>query len=146
MRISLPTFLIALLAISGCGRTPALLSRSTSQLVTSYGTNHDPVTGWTIRVTESNGIYIGPRTNTALFGVIKFASTVSPSDWKAHPGWFAYAENDERVWIFDGERKLLMVNATAKDVSIRGNPHKNYPVPAEVAARLPESLRQEIGK
>jgi len=153
--MGLATLALSALILSGCGGSTALSppfspsAAPNTQLITSFGTNHDPVTGWTVRVSETNGIHIGPRSASSMVlpGVsVEFASTVHPPDWKAHPGWFVFAETGERVWMFDGEREILMLNATSKDFSISGKPHKHYPVPAEVAARLPDSLRNEIGK
>lgn len=98
---------------------------------------------------QTNGIHIGPRSagSMVLPGMsVNFASTAHPPDWKPHPGWFVFAENQERVWMFDGDREILMLNATPKDWSINGRPHKHFPVPPVVAARLPESLKKEIGK
>src|SRR5687767_5398132 len=143
------TLALGALILSGCGRSTAPSAAATTQLITSFGTNHDPVTGWTVRVHQTNGIHIGPRSAGSLDlpGVsVKMTSTAHPPDWKPHPGWFVFAENKQRVWMFDGEREILMLNATPENVSINGKPHKHFPVPPDVAARLPESLRKEIAK
>jgi hypothetical protein len=113
--------------------------------VLSFGTYHDTVTGWTISVGETNGIHIGPRTNSALLGIVKFSTTVSPSGWRPHTGWFAYAESAERVWVFDGERELMVLEATPKEWGFHVPPFR-YSVPAEVLGRLPEPVRQSVGK
>jgi len=98
------------------------------------------VTGWTVAV-RSNAIHIGPR--TAGF-ILKFSSTVSPTKWEAHPGWFVFAESEQRVWVFDGDREVLLLESTPERSHLVGSPLKHYPVPAAVAERLPESLRKEI--
>lgn len=133
--------IVAALVFSGCNRSTAPTPTASTQIMTLPGTNHDPVTGWTVRVSETDGIHLDPPTS-GLF--VKFKTTIHPPNWKPHPGWFVFAENEERVWMFDGEHGVLMLNATPTNWSINGEPLRNYPVPAAVAARLPESLRQEI--
>lgn len=143
MRNKLSYFLFAALLSTGCERENNPPPPAKTQWVTSFGTNYDTVTGWTIRVDETNGIRIGPKTSRAAFGMVKFDSTISPSGWKAHPGWFAYAENSERVWMFDGDRSVLVLSTTKDDVRISSVTSESA-MPAVVSARLPVSILKEI--
>lgn len=145
MRASVPSLVFACLILCGCGRTSPTPVGVSTQLVSAFGAHHDRVTGWTMFVDETNGIHIGPRTNSALLGVMNFATKVSPSGWQPHTGWFAYAESAERVWIFDGERALLVLEATPRAWDFHAPPHR-YSVPPEVLGRLPEAVQQSVGK
>lgn len=136
---------LVVFALCGCKRPSTPPVAANTRCISAFGTSYDPVTGWTIRVSETNGIHIGPRSSSALGGTVKFQSTVSPSGWTAHPGWFAYAENEERVWIFDGERELITLEASAKEVGFHGAPFR-YQIPPEVFGRLPDSVRQTLTK
>ena len=135
---AMPLAFVAFAALCGCGKPGA---DAGSQWMTSFGTNHDPVTGWTVAVTESNGIRIGPRTNGFI---VQFGSTISLPKWNAHPGWFVFAENPEKVWMFDGVSDVSLLLSQDNKVSVSGDAHKRHPVPTGVVARLPEFLRNQI--
>ena len=132
------TLSLIAIVLCGCSREPAKVPMT--QMVTSLGTNYDPITGWTIRVSQADGIHIGPRTQG---GLVKWTSTVSPSNWRPHSGWFAFAENEERVWIFDGERDFTLLNATPKVWSLRTT-NFGCTVPQDVKASLPPRIRSQI--
>jgi hypothetical protein len=80
-------------------------------------------------------------------------STVS-IPWRAHLGWLVFAENDRRVWYYDGDRLLWLFTFNEiwnkeswTNVGSGSGPFygdQGTPVPAEVLTRLSEQTRQIV--
>jgi hypothetical protein len=58
------------------------------------------------------------------------------ADWRAERGWFVFAENAERVWIYSGDslRLLLFTPRIGSAIYV-----KEYPVP------IPNSVKSKLG-
>ena len=137
--------LVALISF-GCGRSSAPPIAASTQWTTNFGTYHDPVTGWAVSVTKTNGIRLGRPATKVSVGIAKFeaTSTVSPSDWKARAGWFTYAESKERVWAYDGDSYLFLLTWTPSGTASYKRHSFPCPVPREVYVRLSAVAQKDI--
>lgn len=124
-----------ILAIVLCGCGPH------SRLMTQFGEMSVRGTHWTLRISESDRElhiirHIGPGTGDSSVG-----------GWKAKQGWFAFVENDKRVWGYDGETGLFALIVMPDDqggTGVYGPGNFPCPVPNEVLARLSPDARQAI--
>jgi hypothetical protein len=110
----------------------------TGRLTTAFGEFSPAGSPFTVRVSESDGkIEVSRREQ---FGT----TAVSPSGWKAKSGWFAFIENDESVWAYDGRSELNLFVFTKHSTSFHGPRDFPRPVPPEVYARLSKSVQKGI--
>ena len=105
-------------------------------------------TPWTVRVSETNRTFqISYRydSGTNGTGYINFSS---PADWHAQPGWFIFAENNERIWAYDGGGNLFLQSAVPYILGPRcasyGPSYFPYAVPGEVFGRLSKHTQDAI--
>jgi len=114
-------------------------------LVTTFGTNNTPDGTWQISVSETSADL---SRKTVVHEGMSARSTISPGDWKPRPGWFVFAENESRVWAYDGDRMLFLDVETVNGSDVRGVNYCNSgfpcPVPPEVLARLSEPARKAL--
>ena len=118
-------------------RTVAPPAVVTNQLITKFG-EHSVGGVWNLRVSrEDRTIEVG--TNVARS---------TPPEWRAQDGWFVLAENDRRVWMYDGDRILLLFQFTRTPTGGAGSwsgPTKfDCPVPEAVLTRLSDAARKAI--
>lgn len=76
-------------------------------------------------------------------------SVTTSSQWNAGPGWVAYIENDQRVWAYDGDRLLLLVEVERVDsnhskLTKSGPTRFSVSVPPQVVGRLSDTARNAI--
>ena len=146
MRHYFAILLLLGLVLCGCGRSSAPPVAASTQWTTNFGIYLDPVTGWAVSVSGTDGIQLGRPTRKVSFVVGKFelTSAVSPSDWKAHPGWFAYAESEERIWAYDGDSYLYLLTWTPDGTASYKRHSFPRPVPHDVYVRLSKSAQKDI--
>jgi len=118
-------------------RTVAPPAVVTNQLITTFG-EHSIGGVWNLQVSrEERTVEVG--TNVARS---------KPSEWRAQDGWFALVENDRRVWMYDGDRSLLLYEFTRTPTGGTGSwsgPTKfDCPVPGVVLTRLSTAARKAI--
>ncbi|MEI6784616.1 MAG: hypothetical protein WCQ21_27295 [Verrucomicrobiota bacterium] len=109
----------------------------TNQLITTFG-EHSVGGVWNLRVSCEDGtIEVG--TNVARS---------TPPEWRAQDGWFVLAENDQRVWMYDGDRILLLFQFTRTPTGGAGSwsgPTKfDCPVPEAVLTQISAAARKAI--
>ena len=71
------------------------------------------------------------------------------STWTAHTGWFVYIENESRVWVYDGDRRLMLESVTINGNNSSGGAcfdHFPCAVPAEVFSRLTVTEQEAVRK
>jgi hypothetical protein len=110
--------------------------------MTSFGSMDDAYGG--ITVSESS---VEVRSKTTHEDGQSLVSTSMP--WKPRSSWFVFAENERRVWMFDGGTKLLMHQQTRiSEVSSSGTWYtaSNLPceLPNQVLNRLPDAVLQKV--
>jgi len=106
----------ATVGLLGCARRSdvAVTPDTTGRVMTTFGQFSPTGSSWTVRVSDSDGkIHISRPT--------QFGSTgISPSKWKAELGWFAFVENEERVWAYDGHGYLYLLTLTPNGMASYG--------------------------
>lgn len=112
---------------------------TTGKLMTAFGEFTPAGSHWTVRIlSEDRKLHVIRNSGHATSDTI-------PEGWKAGKGWFAYVENDERVWAYDGDKNLfLLVQLGDLGEAIHGACDLPCPVPDEVLARLTADERQLI--
>jgi hypothetical protein len=75
----------------------------------------------------------------------------SSMPWKPHQDWFAFVENQSRVWFFDGESKLRMhqhnvISEAQSTGAWYSEQNLPCPVPQPVMDRIPEPARLKINR
>lgn len=105
---------------------------------------------------EKPGVYPVTNTNhsatlTVGSGELKLAasqganrSAAGANSWRTGRGWFAYVAKDLRVWAYDGEQTLWLLEATPLDArAIHLHGIQERP-PAEVVKRLPRAVAKRL--
>ncbi|MCE0524183.1 MAG: hypothetical protein LV480_14855 [Methylacidiphilales bacterium] len=133
----------------------------TGTMIQQYGHFDFPETPWVIDVSEnkislghqtvSTTVVSNPSAPVSVNFLENIASSASPSNWKAHPGWFVYAQNSEYCWTFDGKEQLYLTEFTPGHNTMLdlGLPiptkFGTVPIiPKEVFYRLPSPMQQEL--
>lgn len=132
MRYRISILGLCALTLWSCACTLAADAPEAGHFMDWYGSVSEAGYGWAVSVSSKDGVHIG-----------RGGVTVSPTGWKAHDGWFVYTQSEQHVWVFDGERELLVVEATPKKWQITRAPC-SLPVPEPVLARLPRSVRESV--
>ena len=70
--------------------------------------------------------------------------TTSPHGWTAQAGWFAFIENESRLWAYDGDRALYLLTATPESSGISGPRRFPCAVPPPIFSRLSEPAQRAI--
>ena len=134
---------------------------SASTMIQQYGHFDSPETPWVVDVSENKiswghravptTVVSSPSAPVSVYFLENIASSASPSDWKAHLGWFVYAQNSEYCWTFDGKEQLYLNEFTTGHNTLldlrQPIPTKfgTVPViPREVFDRLPSPMQQEL--
>jgi hypothetical protein len=118
------------------------------RLMTTFGEVSRSDSPWMVRVSDADRkIQISYNFKTfAGSGTV----TVSPSDWRAQPGWFVFVENSERAWAYDGDKSLLLQVEKPAKLGPKGTHYGPNtfpcPVPTEVLARLTPEAQKGIKK
>jgi hypothetical protein len=139
------TTLAALLSLFCVMQAQAGLS---GRFITTFGEISSLDCPWTVRVSDTNQTFqISYRYDTATNSSGSI-SIVSPSDWRAKPGWFVFMENNERIWAYDGGSSLFLQVAKPGKLGptcMSYGPH-SFPchVPDEALARLSPEARKAI--
>lgn len=164
MRYILPILFVAATLLAGC-HSPSMLSTQTAApaplqfhplLISSFCSQSSPDGTWRIGVSETN------------VAVSRFPGLTGPGwparskegeetisiPWTAHAGWLVFAEDDCRVWYYDGDQLLWLFTfseiwnkeswtSVGSGVGpFYGDP--GAPVPAEVFTRLSEKARKMV--
>ena len=142
MQPCITALIVVAVVLCGCAhnrhRVSEALPDTSGKLMTQFGEFSPIGSPWTVRVSDSDR-----RLNIARHTA--FGSTgVSPSDWKAQPGWFAFVENDQRAWAYDGDRNLFLLRFTGDGTVSYGPSVFPCPVPDVVFSRLSEATRRAI--
>ena len=112
--------------------------------MTQFGELSPRGTAWSLRISE---------TDRKLHIIRHYAGEHWKSEadtlkegWVAKEGWFAFVENGERVWAYDGDKDffLLVEVGSNKGVAIRGPCDLACPVPEEVLSKLSPAARQLV--
>src|SRR5437867_11465034 len=130
MRYYIPVLVIFVLVLTGCVQprrtTSSPIAVTNREFMTEFGEFTPPNTHWVVRVAPADRkVHVLRQTGAAT-------TDLSPSQWRAQIGWFAYIDTDDRVWAYNGDRDLYIVEAT--DNGARCFDITTYPrsVPQEV--------------
>jgi hypothetical protein len=165
MRNTIPILFVAVTLLTGCHSPPPIVSIQTavsaplrfhSLLITNFYAQTSLDGTWRIGVSDTN---VAVSRFPGLTGKgwparSKAGETTLSIPWKAHTGWLAFAENDHRVWYYDGDRLLYLATFSEtwnkKNWNYAGSGagpfygDQDIPVPAEVFLRLSEQTRQMV--
>jgi hypothetical protein len=123
-----------------CGLSSAQTANDTQgKLMTQFGEFSPLGSHWTVRVSNADqGIHIIRQYDHGT------SDTISKG-WKAGNGWFVYVQNDERVWFYDGDQKLLLLREVGNvGGAVHGPCDFPCPVPDDVISRLTLAARKAI--
>jgi len=124
-------------------------------LITTPGSSTSSDGTWRIGVSESAVDFTHMNVNKVAPGltVSNAVSTSYPapanSTWMGHVGWFVYIENESRVWVYDGDRRLMLESVTINgNNSSAGACFDHFPcaVPVEVFSRLTAPEQEAVRK
>jgi hypothetical protein len=93
---------------------------------------------WAVTVTgPDGGLHVTRLTETG-------GATISTTTWAATEAAFLFVESGDRIWAFDGDDDLFMLQAGPSTLTSYG-PH-TFPVapPTEVITRLPAGFRSQL--
>ena len=166
MRDIIPIVFVAAAALAGCHSPSAVYTQSASpsmaatppfrqMLITNFCTQTSPDGTWRIGASEDSvevSRFSG-LTGEGFPGRTKDSPDGVTIPWTARAGWFAFTENANRVWAYDGNRLLIL--ETCSDASwnrqhwISGGCASyfgHYPcaIPAEVFSRLSAEARKDV--
>lgn len=130
---------ILTIALYGCGAHSS--SDSATRLMTQFGEMSVRGTPWTLRISEAD------RNIHILRHLGAGTGDSSLKGWKAKQGWFAFVENDKRVWCYDGETFLFLYIVMPDEqggAGVYGPSAFPCPVPNEVLARLSPAARKIV--
>ena len=152
MRLVNSILLSAATLLVGCSHAPPLARTQTpapvfierlephQMFITTNGTTFSPDGLWRVIVSEAGDSLQVSRLDASG---VSHAGLRLGGAWKAQPGWFAFIENDSRVWSFDGDRDVNLMIATPGHAECSGPPF-SYAVPPPVFFRLSESARRTL--
>ena len=137
--------LVVFLFCTGCTTTnepsasalPGARNGQQPLLITTRGTHGSDSEPWTIRVAEDGTLHVS---RNRLYS----HDTVSPMQWQARSGWCVFVENDVRVWAYDGDRNLWMLEVTREGRTTHGPTRFPCAVPATVLEKLSAPARQAL--
>ncbi|MHC1767398.1 MAG: hypothetical protein AB9869_24490 [Verrucomicrobiia bacterium] len=68
---------------------------------------------------------------------------MSPVEWRTEAGAFVFVEDDERLWVYDGQRNLLLFAYTGETFSTYGPQRFPCTVPKEVTERIESNKKAQ---
>jgi len=113
-------------------------------LITVLGTRTSSDGAWRIGVSETKLEMSRYESANGVGWSRTGWTTDSPDGWKAQPGWFVFIESDERVWAYDCDRLLLLLNSIGDHGPVSGPTRFSVAVPHEVHSRLSEAAQRAI--
>jgi len=126
------TLLLALICIAvGCTKT--------SDTLEGLGEITSPSRTWKIELTDENpGLKIHHKIKSKS---AKGNISTYPSAWENHTGAFAYVDHEDRVWAFNGNDKVFILEML-EDGATRSWDLKTWKkaVPQSVINKLPEQM------
>ncbi len=178
MRNTLPIVLVTAIVLVGCRSTSQVHTESAASavlaitpfqamLMTNVYARTSLNVPWSCTQTSSDGACRIEVSETNL-AISHFPGQVGPGwparategentvslPWNARAGWLVFAENNTRVWTYDGDRLLFLF--TYSEAWNKESWHyigsgegpfygdQGTPVPAEVFLRMPEKMRKKI--
>jgi hypothetical protein len=161
MRNIIPILTVAATLLVGCRSASPVKTQAAApppfqpMLITNFCTQTSPDGTWRIGVSEDSvevSRFSGLTGEGYPGGSKEFPGGVT-IPWTAHAGWFAFTENVNRVWAYDGDHLLIL--ETCSDASwnkqrwISGGwasyfGHYSCAVPADVFSRLSEPAQKAI--
>jgi hypothetical protein len=116
----------------------SIFSTHASTMMNWIGTYSSESTPWRVTVHKDK---------PSVFGYdrkIGVDTSISPSAWRPHDGWFVWIENDDRLWAFDGSESLLMFHITKEGGTVYEISTLPMVPPSQVLQRLPDSIRHSL--
>ena len=121
-------------------------------LITTLGTNNSSDGFWRIGVSDTTlDLSRWQAVKHSNWGYAGWSTTSLNTDggWRCHPGWIVYTESPSRVWAYDGERKVYLLEYKFVEQGSKStiyDSHVKFPcaVPGEVFSRLSETARKDI--
>ncbi|HUA66631.1 MAG TPA: hypothetical protein VME24_12335 [Alphaproteobacteria bacterium] len=165
--IRIPIVLITVIALAGCQSHPAVQTKSAApaalvmppfqpMLMTNFYAQTSNDGACRIDVSETNvavSHFPGLVGNGWPARAKEGENTVS-LPWNARTGWLVFAENNNRVWAYDGDGLLFLFTYSetwnkecwgkARYGSGPSYGDPGAPVPVQVFSRLPETMRKKI--
>jgi hypothetical protein len=146
MRYVISITLASVIMLVGC-HSPSLIHTQTaapipfhSMFITTFGTHTSQDGKWQIKASSDSLVLSRPSVTHSADWI-----TNSPHDWKAQAGWFVYTETVSKVWAYDGDRRLILLQLTGvEDYSQMFEMLFPCAVPSEVSSRLSEDAQQTI--
>ena len=150
MRYIIPIVCISTMLLVGCRHSTPMVHTQTpaqpmatpaptrSLFITTRGSHTSPDHRWRVAVSEDDGsLHLSRLTDSG-------SATTSPHGWTAQAGWFAFIENESRVWAYDGDRALYLLTATQESSGLSGPRRFPCAVPPQIFSRLSEPARGAI--
>lgn len=142
-RYHILAFAFIIAVACGCAETSQDVTSSSNapseRLITKFGQFSPTGSPWVVKASADDRKLM--ITRRYAFG----HTDVSQNVLKAEDGWFAFIENDERVWVYyGGEDLYLLVALGTEGTAFYGTRHFPCPVPDEVLARISPAVRQAI--
>lgn len=110
-----------------------------------FGSFVSPSRNWKIELGgDEPGISVmRDVSDRSIAGDFEGTSSVSPSDWHNKDGFLCLVAHDDRVWAFDGGKRVWIVERLKDGTRSWGS---NFPgeVPSEFIAKLPSEVANQF--
>ncbi|MBK1792348.1 hypothetical protein [Persicirhabdus sediminis] len=108
-----------------------------------FGSFVSPSGNWQIELSESApGVEVmRDISNPARAGKFEGTCTLRPSDWRNNDGFFCFVSENDRVWVFDGDEKVWILERFEE-----GSRSWAFNYPGEIPAKFRDKLPAEVAK
>jgi serine/threonine protein kinase len=117
------------------------LAQGPTLLMTEFGEFKSEQSPWGIRVSaRDRTLHISRQPGSSGIG-----TSISPSKWHARIGWFAFIEDENHAWAYDGGEKLMLVEVTPDKSTVYEAEMILRTVPDAILPLLSQSTLGRIG-
>lgn len=111
-----------------------------STILEGHGTIFSPTKSWEVQLLdESPGLSISTSTRTKPDGSTFSFTGITAEGWTNYPGAFAYVDNNDVVWAFNGESEVAIFEiAPPGGLKMWGLSTWTNSIPDEIKDRLPK--------
>lgn len=110
-------------------------------LMTEFGEFKSEQSLWSIRVSaQDRTLHITRQPGSSGIGM-----SMSQSKWRAQNGWFAFIEDENHAWAYDGGEKLMLAEVTPEKSTLYETETIPRSVPDEISSRISEAVMIRVG-
>jgi hypothetical protein len=116
------------------------------QLITTFGDY--PINRLLDLCVQERTLEVRTNWKRRVPGDVNSAFSMGLGEWRARAGWFAFVENSRRLWLYDGDRCLLLYESprtrSGGPGSWSGPTQFDCPLPETVLPRISAAAKKAI--